>query len=135
MSRSLNAPSVAFTAGVVGAVVNSAALLAASRYHLLQLLHVNLIVGFSLPWLYLRLVWGGLWALLLLLPMGPRSALGRGLFWSLGPSLFQLLWVFPQHTPLGVLGLGAGQLTPLVVLIVNGIWGVTAALWLRGARG
>lgn len=134
MTRVLNLLSVAFVAGAIGAVVNSAALLAAGRYGVLALLHVHLYPQFSLPWLYLRLVWGGLWGLLLLVPSGPRLNFGRGLFWSLAPSLFQLLWVFPQKTTLGWLGLGAGDLTPVVVLVINGIWGLAAAAWLRAAR-
>lgn len=118
----------------MGAVVNSAAVLAAAHYGILRAIGVALLPHFSLSWIYLRIVWGGLWGLLLALPLGPRTTLGRGLLWSLPPTLFQLLWVFPVKTRLGMLGIGAGVLTPLVVVVFNGIWGITAAVWLRIAR-
>jgi len=135
MSRSLLTFSAAFTGGVVGAIVNSAAMFGAVRYGVLHAMHVALIPGFSLHWLYPRLVWGGLWGLSLTLPLGPRSIVARGLFWSLAPTLFQLLWVFPHQTPLGLFGLGAGVLTPLAILILNFIWGLAAAIWLSVSRG
>ncbi len=137
MYRSLNDVSVAFAAGAIGTAVNSAALLAASRYGLLHHLHIALSPPFSLNWIYSRLIWGGLWAPLLILSFGPRRPIGRGLTWSLAPSLFQLLWVFPHKAHLGLLGISARQLTPLIVLtmlILNGIWGVDAAYWSRSAR-
>ena len=133
MNRTLNDLSTAFTAGALGAAANSAALLAGVHFGVLRDIHVMLAPHYAPGWLYLRLVWGGLWGLLLLIPVG-RGLITRGLFWSLAPTLFQLLWVFPHKTPLGLFGMGAGQLTPLVVLVVNGIWGLAAALWLRSAR-
>lgn len=134
MNRNLNNLSAAFTAGAVGAAVNSAALLAGVQSGVLRALHVMLAPHYSPGWLYPRLVWGSLWGLLLLIPIGGRGLIVRGLVWSLAPSLFQLLWVFPHKTPLGLFGMGAGQLTPLVVLVVNIIWGLAAAVWLHDTR-
>jgi hypothetical protein len=50
---------------------------------------------------------------------------------SLGPSLVQLLYIFPTVQNKGLLGLKLGALTPVVVILLNAIWGVAAALWLR----
>ena len=87
--------------------------------------------SFSAAWLYPRIVWGGLWGLLLLLPLAPGRTLIRGLVVSLGPSLAQLLFFFPQQTSHGLGGVGLGLLTPVAVLIFNAIWGISAAYWIR----
>ena len=134
MGRGLLTISAAFAGGAIGAVVNGAAVWASVRYNVLHALGITLAPHFSLPWLYLRVAWGGLWGLLMAIPLGPRSVVSRGLLWSLVPTLFQLFWVFPRKTPYGLLGIGAGVLTPAAILVFNGIWGLTAAVWLRVAR-
>jgi hypothetical protein len=55
----------------------------------------------------------------------------RGLIVSLGPTAAQLFYFFPYVLSKGTLGLKLGTLTPLLVLLLNAIWGVAAALWLR----
>ena len=80
-------------------------------------------------WLYPQIVWGGLWALLFLLPLEGRWWL-RGLV-SLAPSAFQLLWVFPHEAGEGVFGLRLGALTPVFVLVTNTVWGLAEAWLLR----
>jgi hypothetical protein len=80
--------------------------------------------------LYQRLVWGGLWGWLFLLPLTGLSYPVRGLLYSLGPVLVQLLVVFPYQAQKGVLGLQLGYLTPLFVLVYNAVWGVVAGGWL-----
>jgi hypothetical protein len=84
-------------------------------------------------WLYARIVWGGLWGLLFVVPVS-MGWIARGLLLSLGPSLFQLLFVFPVRAGLGLGGLDLGLLTPGVVLVFNGVWGVVASGWVRGTR-
>lgn len=61
MSRTLQAASATYAGGVFGAVVNSAALLAAVRYRFLHDVGIALGSRFSLPWLwlYVRLAWPG----------------------------------------------------------------------------
>jgi hypothetical protein len=58
----------------------------------------------------------------------------RGLVFSLAPTIVQLFVVFPEKTAAGVMGLGLGALTPLVVLAANAIWGLVAAGWYRLIR-
>ena len=82
--------------------------------------------------LYPRLVWGGLWGFLFLIPLARWSFPVRGLFFSLGPTLAQLFVVFP-HAQKGVLGLQLGSLTPLLVVFYNAIWGYGAGWWLNWA--
>lgn len=127
----MRAVSLAFAAGVVGALFNSLAVWAAGHYGLSARVGVAIHPSFSADWLYPRMVWGGLWGLLLLLPLAPGRTLIRGLVLSLGPSLAQLLFFFPQQTSHGLGGLGLGLLTPVAVLIFNAIWGISAAYWIR----
>jgi len=70
-------------------------------------------------WLCPRLVWGGIWGLLLVLPFLRDRPVIRGLLFSLAPSIARLT-VF------------AGAPIPLVaVFVFNAIWKVAAALWYR----
>ena len=81
--------------------------------------------------LYPRLIWGGIWGILFLLPFMQRRLFSKGLLLSLGPSLVQLFVVFPLKANKGVMGLDLGTLTPVLVLIFNAVWGLMAATWLR----
>jgi hypothetical protein len=54
----------------------------------------------------------------------------RGVLFSLAPTAYVLLVVFPGMGK-GALGLGFGTLTPLLVTVLNFGWGVVAALWYR----
>jgi hypothetical protein len=115
-------------------VFNSLAVWLFGRFGISAALGVNIAPALSPGWLYPRVVWGGLWGLLFLLPALQGSVLGRGLLFSLGPSLVQLLVVFPYQAHKGVLGLALGTLTPVLVLAFNAVWGVFAALWVRLAK-
>ena len=83
--------------------------------------------------LYAKLVWGGLWGCLFLIPLGRWSFPARGLLFSLAPTLVQLFVVFPVMAHKGVLGLQLGSLTPLLVVFYNAIWGYGAGWWLNWA--
>jgi hypothetical protein len=134
MGRFLGTISLVFAAGCVGAVFNSLAVWLFGRFGISAALGVNIAPALSPRWLYPRVVWGGLWGLLFLLPVLQGSVLGRGLLFSLGPSLVQLLVVFPYQVHKGILGLDLGTLTPVLVLAFNAVWGVLAALWVRLAK-
>jgi len=134
MGRFLRAMSLAFAAGCVGAVFNSLAVWLCGRFGISGALGANIAPALTPGWLYPRVVWGGLWGLLFLLPVLQSSVLGRGLLFSLGPSLVQLFVVFPYQAHKGVLGLALGTLTPVLVLVFNAVWGVFAAFWVRLAK-
>ena len=59
--------------------------------------------------------------------------LAKGLVVSFAPTLAQLLWVFPVMAGQGYLGLKLGLLTPLVVVVLNAIWGISTMLAIRSA--
>ena len=102
-----------FAAGVLGGLVNSVFLWAIGQLGVTAAMGVKLAPAFSPPWLYQRLVWGGIWGLLLLLPFLRQGPLLRtGFIASLGPTLAQLFYVFPYMIHKGVAGLELGLLTP-----------------------
>lgn len=122
--------SLAFMAGLVAALVASLALWAAGRYGLTASLHVAIAPALSPHWLYPRLVVGGLWGFLLMLPLLRRPLL-RAVLISLPPLLFQLLWIYPFQTGQGWLGWELGPLAPVVIGCQWLIWGATAVVWAR----
>ncbi len=124
-----------FAAGCFGGLINSLAVWLSGHYHITYLLGVKLSPSLSLPWLYPRIVWGGIWGFIFLLPLRGGYTIRNGFLLSLGPTLVQLLVVFPYKAHQGLLGLDLGTLTPLFVLIFNAFWGIAAALWLKMARG
>ena len=122
---------VIFAAGCLGGLANSLAVWLFGAYGVTKSLGVRIAPDLSPVWLYPRLVWGGIWGLLFLLPVFRISALKRGLLLSLGPTIIQLFVVFPYKADQGMMGMGLGALTPLLVFVFNAIWGITVAIWLR----
>jgi len=120
---------LAFSAGALGGLANSLALWIFGVLGITHAIGVAVAPKLTAPWLYPRIVWGGIWGFLFLLPILRRAWWVRGLVFGLGPSLAQLLIVFPVKTDQGLLGLGLGAATPLVVLLVNSVWGLVAAWW------
>jgi hypothetical protein len=131
MGRLLQRMSFAFAAGGIGGLVNSVALWLAGQNGLTALLRVNIQPRLTPEWLYPRLVWGGLWGFLLILPLVKSKPILRGILISLGPTLAQLFYFFPSVQHKGVMGIALGTLTPLVVFVLNAIWGLTAVFWLK----
>lgn len=132
--RSLTKLSQVFSAGCLGGLVNSLAVWIFGVIGITSAFGVKIAPPLTRPWLYQRIVWGGLWGLLFLLPLLSKRRVLQGLLFSLGPTLVQLFVVFPVQAGKAMMGLDLGPLTPVFVLIFNAVWGVTAALWLRAAR-
>jgi hypothetical protein len=122
--------SLTFAAGVVGGLINSLAVWLCGLQGLNQALGVQLAPALTPAFLYPRLVWGGLWGWLFLIPGGQGWRWRQGLLFSLAPSALQLFYIFPHRLHKGFLGWDLGLLTPLLVLIFNGIWGLATAFWL-----
>lgn len=126
--------SIAFAAGAVGALANSIVVWVVGLSGVTAAVGVAIAPHLSAAWLYPRIVWGGMWGLLFLLRFPRGGPVIRGLVISLAPSLFLLLYVYPELVGKGWLGISLGALTPVFVLFYNAVWGVTAALWLRAVR-
>ena len=123
--------SLVFAAGCLGGLLNSLAVWIFGVIGITSALGVKIAPPLTAPWLYPRLVWGGIWGLLFLLPLMRKRFLYRGLIFSLGPTIVQLFIVFPVKANKGIMGFDLGLLTPLFVFVFNAIWGLAAAIWLR----
>ncbi len=130
MKLSVKNISLVFVAGCLGGLANAVFVWLFGAIGLTGALGVHSAPAFTPSFLYQRLVWGGLWGGLFLLPLTGLSYPVRGLLYSLGPAIVQLLVVFPYKAQQGFLGLQLGYLTPLFVLFYNAIWGVVAGGWL-----
>jgi hypothetical protein len=123
--------SLVFAAGVLGGLLNSLAVWGAGELGITAAAGVKIAPQLSAAWLYPRLVWGGIWGILFLVPMMQTRIWSRGFIYSLGPTLVQLFIVFPMKAQKGMMGVDLGLLTPVFVVIFNAIWGWTTAIWLR----
>jgi hypothetical protein len=134
MARAINRLSCAFAAGSLGGLVNGLMVWAFGVWGITTGLGVQIAPELTGAMLYHRLVWGGLWGLVFILPLWQKSLFLRGLFISLGPTLVQLLVIFPFQAQKGFLGLDLGVLTPVFVVVFNAVWGWVAAIWLSWSR-
>jgi hypothetical protein len=119
-----------FTGGCFGGLINGLAVWLFGVAKITGALGVHLAPALTPDFIYPRIVWGGLWGFLFLLPKPRRGHVFRGLIFSLAPSLVQLLVVFPFKSGGNWLGLKLGYLTPLLVLFFNALWGAAAGIWL-----
>lgn len=122
--------SLTFAAGAVGGLLNSLVVWYFGFQGINQWLGVQLAPALSPAFLYPRLVWGGIWGWLFLLPWGRGCRWRQGLAFSLLPTLVQLFYVFPYRLQKGLLGWDLGLLTPALVVLFNAVWGLAAAGWL-----
>ncbi len=120
--------SAAFTGGALGGLVDSINIWAMGKTGISDLIGLAMKPEFTGPWLYQRMVWGGIWMLLLLLPLWKDRLLMRGALFSLLPSAMMLFMVLPSMGK-GMFGLGFGTITPVVVVGLNMIFGMVASLW------
>ena len=121
----------AFSAGAFGGLVNGVCVWFFGKFGITAALGVKIAPGLTPAMLYPRIVWGGLWAFLFLLGWPGGKGWKRGLVLSLGPTLVQLLYIFPVKAGKGLLGLELGLLTPLMVVFFNAVWGLAAAAWFK----
>jgi hypothetical protein len=122
---------VTMAAGALGAVIMCIAMWLATRYGLTKALNVAIYGSVSPDWMYPRIVWGGLWGLLFLLPLFTSSLLARSFVLALIPTLIHLFIIYPLYQGKGVAGLKLGLLTPFVVFFFYWIWSLATALILK----
>jgi hypothetical protein len=122
--------SLTYAAGSVGALCNSLAVWLCGLAGITTALGVQIAPALTKAFLYPRLVWGGLWGFLFLVPFLRNSPVLRGIVCSIPPTLVQLLVIFPHYLGKGSMGMGLGTLTPLFVVVFNAIWGIAASYWL-----
>ena len=117
MNHLLRRLSLYFSAGALGGFINGLCAWFLGSAGITSAAGVNIAPALTPGMLYHRIVWGGIWGLAFFLPLAVKSAVARGILYSLGPTFAQLFIL--------------GTLTPLFVLIFNAIWGLTAVIWLR----
>lgn len=125
---------VSLAAGALGAAIMCIAMWLATHYGLTKALNVAISGSISPTWMYPRIVWGGLWGLLFLLPLFASSLLARTFVLALIPTLVQLFIIYPYYQGKGVAGLQLGMLTPFVVFFFFWIWSLATALILKLAK-
>lgn len=126
--------SAAFTGGCLGGLINRMVLWFFGIQGINARFGIALHPALTARWLYPSIVWGGIWALLLLLPFLRGRTLLRGLAVSLVPSAVALFYLLPFEQNAGFLGLHLGNFTPLLIIGLNVLWGLIATYWYQGAR-
>jgi hypothetical protein len=126
--------SLYFAAGAFGGLANGLAVWLAGHFGITAALGVAISPSLSPPMLYHRVVWGGIWGLVFLVPLAVRAPALRALLYSLGPTFVQLFIIFPEKAGKGMMGLDLGTLTPAFVVIFNFIWAMAAILLLKAAK-
>ena len=131
MKKLIKRISLMFAAGAMGGLINSLVVWFFGVKGIATHFGVAIAPALTGSWLYPRVVWGGIWGGLFLLPLMENRQIPRGLVFSLGPTLVQLFFIFPAMAHKGFLGVELGALTPVFVIFYNAIWGVITALWLK----
>lgn len=127
---------VLFAAGCLGALANSLVVWFFGDFGITSSFGVSILPSLTPKWLYPRIVWGGLWGLLFVLPIFKSNMFLKGTVLSLFPTAVQLFVVFPFKAHKGMAGLELGLYTPLLVLFFNWVWGVVTALTIKfGNKG
>lgn len=125
---------VCFSAGCLGALANSLVVWQFGELGIARWAGVAIAPSLSAAWLYPRIVWGGIWGLLFVLPFLKTRFLLKGSLLSLLPTAVQLLFIFPYMAHKGLAGLSLGMWTPAFVLVYNWVWGVVAAAAIRFSK-
>jgi hypothetical protein len=125
---------ICFAAGCLGALVNSLVVWASGDYGITKHFGVAIAPALKLSWLYSRIVWGGLWGLIFVLPFLNSKLIAKGAVISIFPTLVQFLVIYPLKAGKGYFGMDLGMYTPVFVVIFNLIWGVVTALTIKYSR-
>jgi hypothetical protein len=125
---------ICFAAGCLGALANSLAVWAFGEYGITKQFGVAIAPALKLSWLYPRIVWGGLWGLVFVLPFFNNRLIAKGALISIFPTLVQLLVLFPLKAGKGYFGMDLGIYTPAFVTFFNLIWGIVTAVTIRSAK-
>ena len=131
MTSWLKKITLCFSSGALGGLVNALVVWIFGALGIAQALGVAIAPELSRPFLYAKIVWGGIWGVMLLIPFAMKNLFIKGVILSLAPTLVQLFIVFPLQLNKGVMGLDLGALTPVLVIVYNAFWGVTASYWLK----
>jgi len=99
-----------------------------------KLFGVSIAPALTANWLYPRIVWGGIWGFLFLLPILDAKPFSKGAVLSLVPTMVQLFFIYPFKAKKGIAGIELGMLTPVMVFVFNWIWGVVTSLSISSSK-
>ena len=133
MNRTLKTISLIFTAGCFGGLAKGLAAWLGGAIGINALLGSKFAPPLTPEWIYIHVVWGGIWALLFLLPIRGWSAYSLGILYSLPQTLIALLVMFPKMGR-GLWGWQLGYSTPFLILCFGFVWGLATAYWWKHAR-
>lgn len=122
---------LSFSAGCLGGLICSLAIWLSGATELTAHFKVKIAPALTTQWLYPKILWGGLWGQLFLLPFYRRSYFFRSLLYSLAPTFVQLFIILPFIENQGFMGTRLGDFTPLAILSFNLVWGITTGLSLQ----
>ncbi len=123
-----------FAAGCVGALAYGLTIWLFRQSGITSTFGVSNFASLTPAWFYPRIVWGGIWGMLFILPISNSHLLWKGTILCLIPAAVQLFVVYPLIELKGIAGVELGLLTPLFVLFFNWVWGVSTALTIKLAR-
>ncbi len=115
-----------FTAAALGGLAVVITVWGFGQIGVADLFGVAVKTALAKEFIYKQMVWGGIWGLIFLLPIGLKPVWLKGLVLTLAPVIVALVVLFPQGGA-GMLGLNLGTLTPLYIFIVNIPWGLVTA--------
>ena len=119
-----------FAAGALAGLVTSVLIWIASQSGAFLVLGVPIVIELSPSWVYMRVVWGGMWGVIFVLPvLVSWPGWRRGLIFGLAPAAATLLLFNPIKDGIGLLGLGFGPVWPVLVVVFSLLWGVIAGWW------
>lgn len=123
-----------FAAGAVGGLATGLVTWVFGDLGMTKMLGVSLAPALSPQLLYPKIVWGGIWGLLFVLPFMKSRLVAKGLALSIFPTVVQLFFVFPRHLHKGMLGIDLGALTPVCIVFFNMVWGFVTGLTLKAGK-
>ncbi len=129
MKKALTQISFAFSAGAAGGLANAITVWLFGALGITAAAGVQIAPALTPPFLYQRIVWGGIWGMLLLIPLFLKTGALRVAALCIPPTLVQLFVVFPFILHRGMMGLELGAATPLFVILFNLVWAVKAWYW------
>ena len=118
-----------FAAGALGGLAYALAMWGMGALGIAGALGVQMDPDMNAAFLCGKIVWGGIWGLILIFPVASQRPWLKGLIVSLGPTLAQLFIIFPLTFDKGTMGLDLGAMTPFFIIVYNALWGITAAYW------
>jgi hypothetical protein len=125
---------ICFAAGCLGGLINSLTVWAFGEYGIAKHFNVAISPALTPAWLYPRIVWGGIWGLLFVVPWMNSKPIIKGAILSLFPTLVQLLVIFPMQAKKGYFGLALGAYTPIFVVFYNLVWGFVTSLSIESTK-